>query len=473
MKRLFAMITFLVLFSVPCFRLSDEEYLSMKENNPYYARAESELTKVWDELKSSHSVQAFDELKQEQLAWINTERDKEAEVFLERGYSRAEAYTFVTEKRVEYLRGKLDSSSSESKKEVASSSYAVSNDTNISSSDTTSENSNLNEAKVVESKDMGSDPNFDLADKLVGEGKIPMYVRDKGKFICDPNFKYVHVTGSTVNLRSQPNAKANILGKAHAKDQTGFLPYLGEWTHPDGKRWILAERSRKSVWISGEYAELLDEAGYQDALWAQARQIKRGDVLTFGVYEQDNNHSNGKEPIEWIVLDKRGSELLLISRYCLDCRIYNSLDFWEVFYVKITWEDCEMRKWLNTTFLSEAFNSNEQEMISQKRLSNLDNPKYNTDGGNNTEDRVFLLSINEAIRYFPSNETRKTSPTLYAYNRGASVRNGYCKWYLRSPGYFKFGAATVEENGEMSYSGAEPNVGFIAVRPAMWIDVSK
>ena len=106
MKRLLAMITFLVLFSVPCFGLSDTECLSMKENNPYYARAESELTKVWNELESSLSVQAFDELKQEQLAWITTERDKEAEGFLERGYSRAEAYTFVTEKRVEYLRGK-------------------------------------------------------------------------------------------------------------------------------------------------------------------------------------------------------------------------------------------------------------------------------------------------------------------------------------------------------------------------------
>ncbi|MBQ7214809.1 MAG: SH3 domain-containing protein [Synergistaceae bacterium] len=283
----------------------------MKENNPYYARAESELPRVWDELKSSLSVQAFDELKQEKLAWMTTERDKEAEGFLERGYSRAEAYTFVTEECVKYLRGKLqgkvkysvplfasaayahgdggqvvevdneaissygidvevihgnvinnalnvrnkpgvnssrviyqldngediyvhkvhkvngadwyyvsaaferegwvsgryiqlDSPSSASE-DVASNLPSVSTDTNIASTDNPS--GNLNEPHVVASKDMGSDPNFDLADKLVGEGKIPMYVRDKGKFICDPNFKYVHVTGSTVNLRSQPNTK--------------------------------------------------------------------------------------------------------------------------------------------------------------------------------------------------------------------------------------------------------------------------
>ena len=79
MKRLFVMMTFLVLFSVPSFALSDAEYLSMKENNPDYARAESELTRIWNELKSSLSVEAFEELKQEQSAWITTERDEEAQ----------------------------------------------------------------------------------------------------------------------------------------------------------------------------------------------------------------------------------------------------------------------------------------------------------------------------------------------------------------------------------------------------------
>ena len=79
MKRLFVMMTFLVLFSVPSFALSDAEYLSMKENNPDYAKAESELTRIWNKLKSSLSVQAFEELKQEQRAWITTERDEEAQ----------------------------------------------------------------------------------------------------------------------------------------------------------------------------------------------------------------------------------------------------------------------------------------------------------------------------------------------------------------------------------------------------------
>ena len=473
MKRLFVMMTFLVLLSVPSFALSEAEYLSMKENNPDYARAESELTRIWNELKSSLSVEAFEELKQEQSAWITTERDEEAERFLNRGYSRAEAYTLATEKRAEYLRGKLASSSSVLKKESASISPDVSADINIVSTDNPSEKSNLTEANVVVSKDMVSDPNFDIADKFVREGKIPMYVRDKGKFICDPNFKYVHVIGSTVNLRSQPNAEANILGKAHAEDKTGFLPYLGEWTHPNGKRWILAERSKKSVWISGKYAELLDETGYKNVLRAQARQIKRGNIFTFGAYEQDNDYSNGREPIEWIVLDKKGNEVLLISKYCLDRKIYASMPLIIGLFMSTTWEECELREWLNSDFLNTAFDATQREKISRKKISNFDNTKYGTKGGNNTEDKVFLLSINEAVRYFSSNKARQASPTSYALYQGAEVENGACKWWLRSPGYFKYSAALIEQDGSLSYSGGESNITFVGVRPALWLDISE
>ena len=37
-----------------------------------------------------------------------------------------------------------------------------------------------------------------------------------------------------------------------------------------------------------------------------------GDKVTFGKYEQDNKTSNGTEPIEWDVLDKKGNAYLLI-----------------------------------------------------------------------------------------------------------------------------------------------------------------
>ena len=40
--------------------------------------------------------------------------------------------------------------------------------------------------------------------------------------------------------------------------------------------------------------------------------------MTFGHYEQDNDKSNGSEPIEWVVIESNGDEVTLLSRYCLD-----------------------------------------------------------------------------------------------------------------------------------------------------------
>ncbi|MBP3696995.1 MAG: hypothetical protein J6J45_05560, partial [Clostridia bacterium] len=66
-----------------------------------------------------------------------------------------------------------------------------------------------------------------------------------------------------------------------------------------------------------------------------------GDYITFGSYEQDNDLSNGKEPIEWLVLDKQDGKVLVISKYALDAKPYNDE------YVDVTWETCTLRSWLN------------------------------------------------------------------------------------------------------------------------------
>lgn len=52
-------------------------------------------------------------------------------------------------------------------------------------------------------------------------------------------------------------------------------------------------------------------------------QVEIGNTIEFGVYEQDNNVSDGKEPLEWIVLRKDGDRVFLISKYCIDYKPYN------------------------------------------------------------------------------------------------------------------------------------------------------
>ena len=71
--------------------------------------------------------------------------------------------------------------------------------------------------------------------------------------------------------------------------------------------------------------------------------MKKGEITKFGNYPQDGNRSIS--PIEWLVLDVKENESLLISRYGLDCRQYNRE------WVGITWEDSNLRTWLNNGFI--------------------------------------------------------------------------------------------------------------------------
>ena len=194
-----------------------------------------------------------------------------------------------------------------------------------------------------------------------------------------------------------------------------------------------------------------------------------GDIVKFGLYEQDNNFSNGKEEIEWIVLAKDEDNILLISRYALDCISYGKL-----FNDRATWEKCSLRKWLNRTFINSAFSKGEQRLIKSTTVTADKNPMYRIYPGNDTTDKVFLLSITEANNYFSSDAARRCIATSYAQARDADITNGRCCWWLRSPGADSDKAATVDSYGYVDYSGSRQTSLFIGentVRPALWVSL--
>jgi len=194
---------------------------------------------------------------------------------------------------------------------------------------------------------------------------------------------------------------------------------------------------------------------------------KTGDYVTFGSYEQDNNTSNGKEEIEWLVLAKEGDKALLISRYALDCQQYDTPR-------NSTWDTCSLCKWLNGTFTSNAFSLVEQGVIQNTTVTADKNPKYSTtDPGNATDNKVFLLSINEVERYFSSDSERACKPTEYAVANGADAKcySCTCRWWLRSPGSTQDSAAYVHSSGDVIESGNDVDIGTSAVRPALWISL--
>lgn len=197
-----------------------------------------------------------------------------------------------------------------------------------------------------------------------------------------------------------------------------------------------------------------------------------GNIYVFGSYEQDNDLSNGKEDIEWIILAHEDNKVLLISRYAIDCRQYNDRE------ESVMWETSPLRRWLNETFIDDAFNSRERARIRSINAPAAKNPQYDNNPGNDTTDRVFLLSIDEANGYFASNEGRKCAPTKYAVSRGAYSTDKYkkdgkdtCTWWLRTPGAYTYYAATVSHDGSVSNVGSRAYGIDCAVRPAIWIDL--
>lgn len=193
------------------------------------------------------------------------------------------------------------------------------------------------------------------------------------------------------------------------------------------------------------------------------RKAAVGDKITFGTYEQDNDTSNGAEDIEWLVLAKENNKILVISDKALDRQLYDNAD--------VRWENCSLRKWLNDSFLNAAFSEEEKVLIQSTTVSADKNPEYSTDPGTATTDKVFLLSINEAEKYFNSDEARKCAPTAYAKARGALTSVGDAKtwWWLRSPGRSQKYAAIVSIGGWVYYRGYGVNYDNVSVRPALWI----
>ena len=208
----------------------------------------------------------------------------------------------------------------------------------------------------------------------------------------------------------------------------------------------------------GQALDDLDELSTGRRSYSEELMLRAGDCFTLGSYYQEN--SNKKTPLEWLVLKIEGKRALLLSRYALEKRTYHGR------FEETSWEDCDLRKWLNGEFFSQAFSKKERFRIPQVHLENGDNARYGTDGGCPTEDRVFLLSVSEAERYFRSDSERRCSPTAYARNGGGW--DSSCYWWLRTPGYNRSDAVCVYQNGAIYSYGHNVNIDDTMVRPALW-----
>lgn len=202
----------------------------------------------------------------------------------------------------------------------------------------------------------------------------------------------------------------------------------------------------------------MDRAGFVN--------VKVGDIITFGNYWQHTYKSDGKQPVEWQVLDVKDGKALVISKYGLINHGYNEER------ACVTWETCTLRKWLNDTFIQDIFSAEEMKAVMLSDVSADKNPSYNTDQGNDTKDKLFLLSIEEVEQYFVSDEERLCKPTEYAVNNGAYKNSrGHGVWWLRSISIVNDGASAVNDGGSVRYKGFQMEDGNGFVRPAFWLNL--
>ena len=185
-----------------------------------------------------------------------------------------------------------------------------------------------------------------------------------------------------------------------------------------------------------------------------------GDRFEFGRWPQ--GRYGEVRPVVWRVLLREADHLLVIAEKGLDCKQYHDT------YTDITWADCSLRRWLNADFYSRAFNGQERALILPARLADAAGPA--------ADDRVFLLSLDEAETLFASDSSRQAVPTDFAVKNGAYTSDSYkiggagcCWWWLRSRGCSSGNAANVGSDGGVYDLGNYVSIEVGAVRPVLKI----
>lgn len=217
----------------------------------------------------------------------------------------------------------------------------------------------------------------------------------------------------------------------------------------------------------------------------------QADNIYFGTYQQSSDGSGGynTDPIKWRVLENADGQLFLLSDQNLDVFQYHTDR------ESVTWEKSTMRSWLNgygasentggdsgidytsDNFISAAFSEKEQAAIAETTVVNDDNGSI--EDGNDTTDKIFLLSIAEANNssYFADNDSRISTNTAYVADGGKIDGNMYGVgtadyWWLRSPGEETNCAAIVGSDGVVYSHGPNVDNAGRAVRPAFYLDLN-
>ena len=234
------------------------------------------------------------------------------------------------------------------------------------------------------------------------------------------------------------------------------------------KKYFIEENAAKIVIES--IAELLGYTPPTDIEHAEVAipSLSVGNTIAFGDYN-------------WLVLDVQGDKALLITENITELRAFHPC------YAGVTWEHSSLRQHLNGAFLG-FFSKADKAKIVTTSIENPNNLWYGTNGGNDTCDKIFVLSLEEVDRYFGNsgdylNKRRKEYDSgkwitnddgwilsnTHDNSRVAKHEGSSSLWWLRSPGYSDCTVAYVGTPGNVLINGDRVCIGRGGVRPALWI----
>ena len=268
------------------------------------------------------------------------------------------------------------------------------------------------------------------------------------------------VVTTDIQLQQRWDTKKAYIQLYHSDEDN--TPELFEVKY--GEPYTIPQPTREEWYFAGWYQGTTrrDDSGIwygeEDTFYvAKWTRVPLGTTVMLGAYEQDDDQSNDKEPIEWLVIDKTDTSYLLVSSALLDWQAYHTNQ------AGSTWKSSSLRVWLNDTFYTTAFNNAERNHICLTALADVD-----------CNDYIFLLNEQEKNmliegKYLAGQmteyalEVRGDTTTILTGTVGGYKSYEY---WLRCTNNKSVSPSTLGNSCKTSNSSRA------GVRPAMWVDAA-
>lgn len=138
--------------------------------------------------------------------------------------------------------------------------------------------------------------------------------------------------------------------------------------------------------------------------------------------------SNEKEPVQWLVLEEKDGQALLLSKFALHTGGYWMGDPWQAYSQEgkfLYWENSRLRQWLNGDFRDMVFSPEERMFLGNTRIQTDPESK-----GECLDNQVFLLSEQQVENLLPSTLERQAEATEFAIFGGAHQWQNRCAWWI-------------------------------------------